>query len=103
MEHYQEVLNFWQSLPHQTTADLDMVLDNFRILFAYHSNAIENPETTYHDTREIFEHGTVSKFTGSLRTLFEIENQKITYEYLRTSLVEKTPLTPSLIKKYTNS
>lgn len=70
-----------------------------KILFAYNSNTIENPEITYHHTREIFENGTVINFTGNLHTLFEIESQKIAYEYLRFPISEKTPLTPELIKK----
>lgn len=59
-----------------TTADLDDILENFRIVFAYHSGAIENPEITYHTTREVFENGKLVNFSGDLRTVFEIKIKK---------------------------
>lgn len=40
------------------------------------SGKIENEEITYHDTREIFENGKVTGFTGNPRSLFELQNQK---------------------------
>ena len=71
MEQYNVVLKTWQEWNIQTESDLDLRLDNFRILFAYHSGKIENDEITYHDTREIFENGKVVGYTGDPRTLFE--------------------------------
>lgn len=97
--HYQKIVNEWRKKPLETVADVDTALDNFRILFAYHSNRIENPETTYHDTKEIFSNGRVTGYTGELRTLFEIQNQKYCYEYLRKMIIEKDPVTPSMIKE----
>lgn len=99
MKNYQEIVEEWKSRKINTLADLDQALENYRILFAFHSNKIENPETTYHDTREIFEHGRVSNYTGDLRTLYEIENQKICYEFLREKILQKEPLTQELILK----
>lgn len=98
-QNYQAIVEKWQKNPIADVADLDIALDNFRILFAYNSNAIENPETTYHQTREIFENGKVIGFTGNLRTLFEIQNQKVAYETLRADIVKKRELSPSLIKE----
>ena len=83
MTTFEDILNKWQAYDIKTVEDLDYYLDNFRILFAYNSNHIENPNTTYHDTREIFEHSSVSSYTGDLRTLFEIQNQKECYEFLK--------------------
>lgn len=74
-----------------------MALGNFRILFAYHSGRIENNEVEYHDTREIFENGRVLNYTGSPRTLFEQQNQKLCYEFLRKPIVERAPLSVELI------
>ena len=72
MELYTQAVQKWQEWNVKTIADLDQHLDNFRILFAYHSGKIENPEITYHDTREIFENGKVVAYTGSPRSLFTI-------------------------------
>jgi hypothetical protein len=76
MAHYQDILKLWQGLPIKTDADLDTYMDSFKVLFAYNSNKIENVNTTYEDTYEIFEHGKVSGYAGDVRTLTEIQNQE---------------------------
>ena len=98
-EMYEKAITLWQSYSIHTTADLDKYLDNFRILFAYHSGRIENENITYHDTREIFENGRVQGFTGSPRALFEQQNQKLCYEYLKEKIVEKESVSLALIKE----
>ena len=98
-EKYERFLGKWQEKNMETSADFDVALSNFKVLFAYNSNAIENPETTYHDTREIFENGNVSGYTGNLRTLFEIQNQKECYEFLRGKILEKQLIDVNLIKE----
>lgn len=79
--------------------ELEAQLLDFKILFAYHSNKIENENTNYHDTRDVFEKGTVSNYTGDLRTLFEIQNQKDCYCFLLDKMINKVPLSVDLIKK----
>ena len=79
--------------------ELETQLLDFKILFAYHSNKIENQNTDYHDTRDVFEKGKVSNYTGDLRTLFEIQNQKDCYYFLLDKIINKAPLSISLIKK----
>lgn len=66
---YNDVLEKWKKKKFNTTDDIDNELENFRILFAYHSNVIENPNITLHNTREVFENGKVVNYTGDLRTL----------------------------------
>lgn len=96
---YEKIVNEWRSRPLNSPADVDTVLDNFRVLFAYNSNKIENPDTTWHDTREIFLNGRVTGYTGELRTLFEIQNQKNCYGFLRDKIVGRGAVTPDLIKE----
>ncbi len=50
--------------------------ETFPLIFSYNSGKIENDEVTYHDTKEIFEHGRIVGFTGDPRTIFEIVNLK---------------------------
>ena len=95
----KDVITYWQSLKIDSKEKLENVLDNFRILFAYNSGAIENAEITYHDTREIFENGKVISFTGNLKTIFEISNQKTCYEYLLDKIIKKEKISENLIKK----
>ena len=99
MANYHDILAMWQSFNVQTLADLELRLDTFKILFAYHSGKIENDEIDYHDTREVFEHGRMTSYQGSPRTLFEQQNQKITYEFLLPHLINKTPLSVEFIKE----
>ncbi|MBR2675072.1 MAG: Fic family protein [Mogibacterium sp.] len=94
---YERIVQEWREKPLSSAADIDVALDNFRVLFAYNSNRIENTDTTYHDTREIFDKGSVSGYTGELRTLFEIQNQKYCYDFLREKIVNREEITPVLI------
>ena len=84
---------------YNTRYDIESDLMDFRILFAYNSNKIENNEINYHDTREIFENGKVSSFKGDPRTLFEIQNQKNCYDFLIDKIAEKERISISLIKQ----
>ena len=81
MSRYDAVVKMWQDWNIRTVDDLALRLNNFRILFAYNSGKIENAEINYHDTREIFESGKVVGYTGSTRTLFEQQNQKVCCDY----------------------
>jgi Fic family protein len=99
LDQYQKVLDLWQSYSVESPADLDKYLDSFRILFAYHSGRIENDEITYNDTREIFENGKIINYTGSPRALFEQQNQKLCYEFLKDKIVSREPLSAELVKE----
>lgn len=98
MAEYELIVEKWKEKKISTIEDLQTVLQNFRILFAYHSGKIENSEITYHNTREIFENGKVVNFTGELRTLYEIENQKKCFDFLKGKIVDREEITPDLIK-----
>jgi len=97
-EKYNKILETWQSYNISKPADLEQHLYNFKILFAYNSGKIENPEINYHDTREIFENGRVCSFTGDVRTLFEQQNQKDCYEILKVKIIDKEKLSLDLIQ-----
>lgn len=99
MATYQQIREMWKGYHIHTTDQLEKCLDNFRILFAYHSGKIENEKITYHDTREIFKNGKVLNFTGDPRTLFEQQNQKLCYEYLKQKIVDREPVTIPLVKE----
>jgi len=99
MSLYNAAVKLWQDWRVKTEADIDRRLENFRILFAYNSGKIENDAITYNDTREIFENGRVLNYSGMPRTIFELSNQKICYEFLKSKLVDKEPITIALIKE----
>ncbi|WP_099205399.1 Fic family protein [Scatolibacter rhodanostii] len=99
MSEYEKIVKLWQSYNLNDPHGLDRYLSSFRVLFAYNSGRIENEEITYHDTREIFENGKVSGYTGNTKALFEQENQKLCYEYLKKKIVDKEPITVDLIQE----
>lgn len=98
MNKYERAVNLWRKYGVKTESDIDLRLDNFRILFAYNSGKIENDAITYDDTREVFENGQVLNYSGNPRAIFETQNQKLCYEYLKPKLSAREPLTIELIK-----
>jgi Fic family protein len=96
---YSQIVKLWQSYKIVTVDDLDKYLDDFRIMFAFHSGKIENEEIKYFDTREIFEKGRVINYTGNPRAIFEQQNQKLCYEFLKEKIIKKEELSIELIKE----
>jgi Fic family protein len=94
---YMHIAHVWQEKELNTKEALDVALDNYRILFAYHSNALENCGVSVHQTREIFENGKVTNYTGDLRALFETQNQKEAYEKISEDVVKQVQVTPEWI------
>lgn len=47
---YMHIAHTWTERKIKTEQDFDAVLDNYRILFAYHSNAIEDACTVFAGT-----------------------------------------------------
>jgi Fic family protein len=102
MGKYEEIVRLWRSWRVSSASDIDTRLHNFKILFAYHSGKIENSEITYHDTREIFENGRAVGFTGNPRTLFEVGNQKLCYEFLKEKIANRDTLTVPFVLEIHN-
>jgi len=99
LDQYNRVVELWKSYNISSAAELDKFLDSFRILFAFHSGKIENDEITYNDTREIFENGRVVSYTGSPRALFEQQNQKLCYEFLKEKIAIREAISVELVKE----
>lgn len=79
--------------------NLEKSLYDFKILFAFHSNKIENDNVRFCDVVSIFKSKSVTGYTGDLRTLYEIENQVHCYNYLKAFIVDKKSLDIEFIKK----
>lgn len=95
----KNMLALWKSFDIQSESDLDLLLGNFRILFAYNSCKIENPSITWHNAREIFENGRVTGYTEDTRSLLELENQKLCYGFHKPKIIVREPLTVGLIRE----
>ena len=98
-DKYNLLISWWQSLNISDDAALAEAFNGHIINFAYNSGNIENPNVTYHDTREIFEHDGVTSYTGDLSTLFEIRNAKVAMEYFFKTFREKMPFDETFIKE----
>lgn len=94
---YQTIWRTWQSKQIESAEQLADILENQRIGFAYNSGRIENSAITYHDTRSIFESGSVSGFSGDPRTLFEIQNQRECLLLVLDAFGKKFPLDETLL------
>ncbi|MDR0862979.1 MAG: Fic family protein [Oscillospiraceae bacterium] len=97
MSKYTEVVGLWRGWSVRSVTDIDYRLRDFKILFAYHSSRIENPSIAYQNARGIFENGRVLNFTGDPRSMFELENQKLCYEFLKHKIAVREPLTIALV------
>lgn len=96
---YILLTDWWHSLNISDDAALAEAFNGHIISFAYNSGNIENPNVTYHDTREVFEHDGVTSYTGDLRTLFEIRNAKVAMEYFFKAFRDKLPFDENFIKE----
>ena len=68
----EQIIAWWQMKNVQTVADLEEAFNGHVISFAYNSVNIENPNVTYHDTREIFQHDgayTLDEFAEVIKKL----------------------------------
>lgn len=79
-EFLDKTYTLWDSLSED---DKNVELDKFGPLYSYNTGHIENDAINIHDTREIFDKGRVVNFTGDVRTLFEIQNLKDSWNYMR--------------------
>lgn len=96
---YSDILNYWQKQNIKNSDDLRIILNGHIINFAYHSGKIENPSTTYDDTREIFNNDSVCNYTGDLRTLYEIRNAKDAINMVLDAFDKKQPINEEFVKK----
>lgn len=96
---YDAILNFWREKEISSVEELESAIDGKIISLAYHSGKIENNFVTYNATREIFEHDGVVKYTGDLRTLFEIKNAKDAFKFFLRCFREKKSLDKNFILK----
>lgn len=100
MVRYEDVLSFWKKKNIVTSGDLDAVVNGQAVTLAYHSTKIEEPQVTFHDTREIFEHGRVISYSGDIKVLFALQNAKRAWEVFMDSFEKKLPLNETLVKNF---
>ena len=96
---YESILDLWKKQNIKNANSLASVLSSYSVNFAYNSGKIENDEITYHDTREVFDKDGVTSYTGSTKTLFEIQNSKAAYERMLTAFEDKRIVDETFLKE----
>ncbi|MEY8437864.1 Fic family protein [Atopobiaceae bacterium 24-176] len=86
---YKMVLEWWGLLPRPV---MRQELDDFAMEFAYHSAKLEGAQLTYEEAREVFEQGSVTAYTGDVRSLVSVTNQKAAFAWMMERLAEEAPL-----------
>lgn len=93
---YEEILNNWRT---KRNKSLNVFDGHFLIKLTSEINQIEGINATYNRTREIFENESVGNYTGDIRDLFSVMNNKTLARYYNKCLDNKVPVTPELIKE----
>lgn len=99
MDLYGTILGNWNKRV-RNKQELVRYMDNFQLIYSYNSGKIENPEIDFDDTRDIFENGRVTSFTGDLKTLYEIKNLKDCIDLMLEGLSSERPIDIGLIKEF---
>ena len=97
---YEKLLAWWQEKHIRTAADIALEMNGNGAAFIYHSARIENDNITYHDTREIYDHGGVTGYTGDIRSLFEIQNSVAAYHRMLDAFEKREPLDQALLCEF---
>ncbi len=100
MTTYEDIIQFWKNKNIKNSADLDATVNGQAITLAYHSTKIEEPQVTFNDTREIFEHGRVISYSGDIKSLFALQNAKRAWEIFLDSFENKLRIDEELVKKF---
>lgn len=97
---YDEILAWWRRKHIRSAADIALEMNGNGAAFIYHSAKIENDNITYHDTREIFDHGGVTGYTGDVRSLFEIQNSVAAYHRMLDAFEKQEMLDQGLVCEF---
>lgn len=97
MTDYDQLLSIWRTKRITTGAQLAAEMNGNGVNFIYHNGKLENDSITYHDTREIFDRGGVTAYTGDVRTLFEIQNLCAGYHRFLDAFEKKESLTEAFV------
>ena len=97
---YDEIVSWWRTKEIKDSSDLDVVINSRAVTFAYNTTKLEIADVTFHDTREIFEHGRVVNYTGDVTTLFALQNAKRGWETFLNSFDDKRNIDEQLVKEF---
>lgn len=95
LDNYESILAKWK-----TVRDYSRVFSgHFLVAFTTYTNQIENINVDYNTTRELFEDEALRNYTGDLRSIFSVVNNRAVAAYLTECLSIKVPITSTLIQE----
>ena len=96
---YEAIVQKWRQRNLTKKDDLQRVLSQYAVDFAYHSGKIENDEICLSDVQQIFETGQAQGSSADARTLLEIQNAKKAYLWMLDAWEQKRPITQDFVKE----
>lgn len=81
---YEDVLAWYAGLDDETRS---AELADFALDFGYNSTKLEHSDVHYEEARELYEEGTVTAYTGDVRSLTSLANQQVAFEWMMRQLV----------------
>ncbi len=97
---YEDVIEYWKSKNIANSGDLDAIVNGQAVTLAYHTTKIEFPQISFNDTREIFDNGRVTGYTGDIISLFAVKNAKRGWELFLDEFDKRSVLDEALVKKF---
>lgn len=97
---YEDCVDYWRSLKLSTYDDYATSLDNFKILYTCNTCCIEGENISYHNTREMFESGRVTNYSGKMSTLIAVSNQKLLFTNMINDILSRRVIDIGFIKEY---
>ena len=97
---YDEIVKWWKDKGIKDSGGLDAVVNGQGVTLAYNTTKIELADVTFHDTREIFEHGRVTGYTGDVTSLFALQNARRGWELFLDAYDDWRVIDEELVKEF---
>lgn len=91
---YARIVSWWQNL--SRTKRL-YELNDFAEEFCYHSAKVERADLTYAEALEVYNHDTVTNYTGDIRSLISVLNQRSALWWMAEKIIAQAPLDEEFI------
>lgn len=91
---YARIVSWWHGL--SRTKKL-YELNDFAEEFCYHSAKVERSDLSYAEALEVYNHDTVTNYTGDIRSLISVLNQRAALWWMIEKIIAHAPLNEELI------
>lgn len=96
---YEAIVQRWRQRNLTEKEDLQRVLSQYAVDFAYHSGKIENDEIGWRDVYKVFQTGQAPCSNADACTLLEIQNAQKAHAWMLEAWEQKRPITQDFVKE----